>query len=154
SLFGSYLPLNKTVHVDLIAHAGQNDYDTRRNAAAGSFGASTSGNQYAASANVGMDLAHGPTSFLPFLRMQQIEAKINGFGENGAGDALGLSSFTVKSTLYTFGGKLDYSFGTEWAEVTPHIKAEIHHETQDSGTVNAQLLSANLSTDVSALPTD
>jgi outer membrane autotransporter protein len=153
SLFGSWLPF-ETMHVDLIGDAGQNDYDTLRNGTAGSFAASTGGEQYAALANVGVDVTRGATSFRPFLRMQHIEAKVHGFSENGAGDALALSAISAKSTLYTFGGQLDHTFGTGWGEVTPHVMAEVHRETADAGSVNAEVLADRLSSEVSAAPTD
>jgi outer membrane autotransporter protein len=143
--WGSFMPL-PGAYFDFTAHYGRNDYDSRRASAAAAtdLNSSTRGQQSAVAVKGGYQFkGEGPLQVDPYFRVEHIQADVNGFGEGGAADAIAVSDLKVKSTVSTFGGKLRYTFDTAHGEVTPHLRLELHRQSQESiDAVTARLVSA------------
>jgi outer membrane autotransporter protein len=125
SLYGTYVPApNAYLYGSL--NVGHNSYDgTRRGEAGSTFNNSTSGNQWAIEIGGGYAFNRSPVAMTPYGRLQYVDAKINGFTENGDPEAtLTISEQRIKSTLLGVGGTISYAIETSWGHVIPNGRLE------------------------------
>ena len=145
SAYGSFTPAAGT-YVDVIAHLGNNKYDTRRRevidaGAALDFNSNTRGNQYALAISAGADFNRGPLTMNPYLRLDYINATINRFSESGGDGAIQVGDLDLKTTVATLGGQLSYAISTSWGVLMPNTRLELQRRVQGDGrNVNAQLV--------------
>jgi outer membrane autotransporter protein len=133
SLYGSWVPA-ENAYVDGILNFGRNDYDsTRQPAAGGSITSSTDGNQFAFAVSAGMNINAGRLTGNPYVRVEYVDAKVDGFTENGSpGDALSIGEQRVKATTLTLGGQASYAISTSWGVLLPYGKVELQYLAQSS----------------------
>ncbi len=153
SLYASYVPV-ENAYIDAIVNAGRNQYDGQRPLQAGGQAtSSTDGNQFAVAVSAGWNFNRGPLTANPYLRVEYVDAKVNGFTESGSPDeALVLGEQRVKATTLTLGGQASYAIGTSWGVLVPYAKIELQHLAQSNAQdVTAQL--AGLGSPSSIVPT-
>ena len=133
SLYGSYVPV-ANAYIDGIVNLGHNSYDSQRLQTAGSFASSsTDGNQFALALSAGYAFNQGPLTATPYGRIEYIDAKVNGFTENGPADAaLTVSDQKVRATTLSLGGQLSYAISTSWGVLLPYARIEFQHVAQSS----------------------
>ena len=145
SAYGSFIPATGT-YIDVIAHLGNNKYDTRRReltdaGAPLDYNSNTRGNQVAFAFSVGADFNRGPLIINPYLRLDYINAKINSFSESGDDGAIRVGDLDLKTTVATLGGQLSYAISTSWGVLMPNARLELQRRIQGDGrNVNAQLV--------------
>src|SRR5262249_23457588 len=125
-----------------------------RSSLSGDLTSSTRGDQSAVALKAGYPWkGESPLAIDPYFRVEHIEAKIDGFGESGGGDAIAVNDVKVKSTVSTLGAKLRYTVDTAQGEVRAHLRFEYHKQSQDnSDPVVARLVAAPELTQSTVLP--
>ena len=148
SAYGSFVP-TEGAYVDFIAHAGGNKYDTRRRelsdaGASLDYNGNTRGDQFAVAVTAGADFNRAGVTMNPYVRLDYVNAKINGFSESGAqpGDgAIRIDDLNLKTTIVTLGGQFSYAISTSWGVFMPNARLELQRRVQGSGRiVGAQLV--------------
>ena len=145
SAYGSFTPM-QGAYVDVIAHAGSNKYDTRRREISSpgtglDYTADTKGDQYAVAVTAGTDVSRGGVTINPYVRLDYVHAKINGFSEAGDAGAIKVDDLTLKTTIITLGGQVSYALSTSWGVFMPNARLELQRRVQGSGRiVGAQLV--------------
>jgi len=141
SLYGSYVPVDNA-YLDAIVNVGRNTYDSQRQQTTGGFATSnTDGNQFAVALSAGWNFNQGPLTGNPYLRVEYVDAKINGFSESGnPKEALVIGEQRVKATTLSLGGQVSYAASTSWGVLVPYAKLELQYLAQS----NAQNVTAQL----------
>ena len=148
SAYGSFVPM-QGAYIDFIAHAGGNKYDTRRRelseaGASLDYNGNTRGDQFAVAVTAGADFNRAGVTMNPYVRLDYVNAKINGFSESGAqpGDgAIRIDDLNLKTTIVTLGGQFSYAISTSWGVFMPNARLELQRRVQGSGRiVGAQLV--------------
>jgi uncharacterized protein YhjY with autotransporter beta-barrel domain len=141
SLFGSFVPATNA-YIDAIVNFGHTRYDSQRQAAdGGSIGSSTDGDAFAFAVSAGANFTQGAFTANPYGRVEYVDAKVDGFTENGSADqALTISEQRVKATTLALGGQVSYAISTSWGVLLPYGKAEFQYLAQ----TNAQDVTAQL----------
>lgn len=67
----------------------------------------------------------------PYGRIEYIDAKVNGFTENGT-EALTVSESRVKATTLSLGGQFSYAISTTWGVLLPYARIEFQHVAQSN----------------------
>ena len=131
SLYGSYVPV-ANAYIDGIVNVGRNSYDSQRLQTVGGFAtSSTDGNQMALALNAGYAFNQGALTATPYGRIEYIDAKVNGFTENGT-NALTVSESRVKATTLSLGGQFSYAISTTWGVLLPNARIEFQHVAQSN----------------------
>lgn len=146
SLFGSLAPA-ESAYVDGILNVGRNNYDTERRSAGGSFGSSTSGNQWGLAVNAGYVLNRGALSLTPFARVEHVDAKVDGFTERGnREEALTVGEQRLKATTMAVGGQVSYAISTSWGVLLPNGRIEyLRIANSNTGDVTARIAADTVS---------
>jgi outer membrane autotransporter protein len=141
SVYGSYVPV-ESAYIDGIVNVGHNKYDSQRQqTAGGSATSNTSGDQFAVALSAGWNYSQGAFTANPYLRVEYVEAKIDGFTENGSPtEALTVSEQRVKATTLTLGGQVSYAVSTTWGVLVPYGRLDLQYVAQS----NAQDVTAQL----------
>jgi uncharacterized protein YhjY with autotransporter beta-barrel domain len=156
SAYGSFVPA-QGAYIDVIAHGGNNKYDTRRRdlGLTGSpleYTSDTRGRQFAASLTAGADIYRGKLTLNPYLRVDYVNAKINGFNESGDDGAIAIRDATFRTTVVTMGGQASYTVGLSWGVLVPNARLELQRRVQgDNRNVTAALVADGTITTVAAL---
>ena len=153
SFYGSYVPV-ENAYIDAIINAGHNRYhSSRQQQGAGQATSSTNGDQFGAAVNAGWNFNEGALTLNPYLRVEYIDAKVNGFTEDGTpGDALAIGEQRAKTTTLTLGGQVSYAASTSWGVLVPYGRLEWQYVTHSSTqAVTAQF--AGLTSPSTILPT-
>ena len=138
----SYVPV-ESAYIDAIVNASSNQYDGQRPLQAGGQAtSSTDGGTSSPSPSARAGTSTGDRfTANPYLRVEYVDAKVNGFTESGSPDeALVLGEQRVKATTLTLGGQASYAIGTSWGVLVPYAKIELQHLAQS----NAQDVTAQL----------
>jgi outer membrane autotransporter protein len=129
SVYGNYYILPQ-LYVDGIFNYGWNNYGINRSTLDGTASASTSGTQYSLSSSVGYNFSRGPLAFGPTFRVQYINAHIDGYREQGAGQSdASISSQSIQSLTTALGGQMTYAISTGVGVFVPLLKFEWVHES-------------------------
>ena len=139
SLYGSaYAAQN--FYVDAILNVADSSYDAQRNIAyADGFGlvsanasGATSGLTISGGASAGYDFLFGGLTISPTLGFFYIDARIDGFTENGAG-GLNLIYDEQKFSSLTgnLGMRATYAWNQSWGVLLPYVRADFVREFQD-----------------------
>jgi outer membrane autotransporter protein len=140
SVYGTYVPV-PNAYIDGIVNFGHNKYDGQRQAGADSFSNSTNGNQWGLAVSAGYAFNNGPLALTPYGRVEYVDAKVDGFTENGPAGALTIGSQQIKGTSLTLGGQASYAISTSWGVLIPNGRMEFQHLAQRSASnVSAQLV--------------
>jgi len=145
SAYGSFVPM-PGAYIDVIAHAGRNKYDTRRRELADGGGtaeyfSNTKGRQFAAAVTAGTDINRGPVTMNPYLRLDFVDARINGFSESGDAGAIAIKELNLRTTVVTAGGQVSYAMSTSWGVLMPNARLELQRRVQgDNRNVTAALV--------------
>lgn len=127
--------------VDAVASYGWSDVETERNIVYQDFGgsvnrraqASTDGNEYYISLNVGHSLEFSGIKFDPLVRFFYLDGEFEGFTETGAGGLdLIVDKQGFESMSLTASGQFSYTFLPSWGVVTPYVRLEYTSEFEDS----------------------
>ncbi len=128
-------------YVDAVFSYGWSDVDTERRIAYQDFGgsvdrvakASTDGNEYYISLNLGHSLDLSGIKFDPLVRFFYLDGEFDGFTESGAGGLdLSVDKQGFESMSLTASGQLSYTFLPSWGVVTPYVRLEYTREFEDS----------------------
>ena len=141
SVYGSWVPA-ENAYVDGIVNVGRNTYDSQRpQLSGGTATSSTDGNQFGASLSAGWNFNQGGFTGNPYVRVEYVDAKVNGFTESGSpDDALIISEQRVKATTLSLGAQASYAISTSWGVLLPYGKVEFQYLAQS----NAQNVTAQL----------
>jgi outer membrane autotransporter protein len=143
--YGSFVPTANT-YLDVILHAGHNKYDTRRRDPSDAgvpvdYTSNTKGRQLAMAVTAGADINRGPLIMNPYLRVDYVDAKVNGFTESGDASAITVRDLNLRTTVVTAGGQLSYTIGTGWGVLVPNTRLELQRRVQgDAHNVTAALV--------------
>ncbi|MDO8860495.1 Ig-like domain-containing protein [Haliea sp. E1-2-M8] len=127
--------------MDAVASYGWSDVETERNIVYQDFGgsvnrraqASTDGNEYYISLNVGHSLDFSGFKFDPLVRFFYLDGEFDGFTETGAGGLdLVVDKQGFESMSLTASGQLSYTLLPSWGVVTPYVRLEYTSEFEDS----------------------
>lgn len=127
--------------VDAVASYGWSDVETERNIVYQDFDgsvnrraqASTDGNEYYISLNVGHSLEFSGIKFDPLVRFFYLDGEFDGFTETGAGGLdLIVDKQGFESMSLTASGQFSYTFLPSWGVVTPYVRLEYTSELEDS----------------------
>lgn len=158
SAYASYFVLNGG-YVDGIATYGWNTYDTTRHVTSGALRETaqgdTDGTQVSLSIAGGYDVAFGPVTLGPSLRVNFTRVHIDGYVEQGAPTFnLRLDSRSAESLTTDIGGQVSYAISTPVGVFVPLARFEWEHEFKaDSRLVGGRRV-ANPSNSVSAPTND
>ncbi|MEQ8801833.1 MAG: autotransporter domain-containing protein [Haliea sp.] len=128
-------------YIDGVVSYGWSDVETERNIVYQDFGgsvsrraqASTDGNEYYISLNVGHSLDFSGIKFDPLVRFFYLDGEFDGFTETGAGGLdLIVDKQGFESMSLTASGQLSYTFLPSWGVVTPYVRLEYTSEFEDS----------------------
>jgi uncharacterized protein YhjY with autotransporter beta-barrel domain len=145
SAYGSFVPMPGT-YLDVIAHAGNNKYDTRRRepvdgGGTTEYASNTKGRQFAAAVTFGSDFNRGAVTMNPYLRVDYVDAKINGFSESGDAGSIAVKDLDLRNTVVTAGGQVSYAMSTSWGVLMPNARLELQRRVQgDNRNVTAALV--------------
>jgi len=145
SAYGSFVPA-PGAYVDVILHAGSNKYDTRRReltdlGAPVDYFSNTRGRQLAMAVTAGTDINRGPVTMNPYLRLDYVDAKINGFNESGDAGAIAIKDLDLRTTVVSLGGQVSYAMSMSWGVLMPNARLELQRRVQgDSHNVSASLV--------------
>jgi outer membrane autotransporter protein len=145
SAYGSFVPAQGAYN-DVIVHGGRNKYDTRRRelsaaSAPVEYTSDTRGRQFAAAVTAGADFNRGPVTMNPYGRVDYVDARIDGFNENGDAGALAIRDATFRTTIVTLGGQVSYAMSTSWGVFMPNARLELQRRVQgDNRNVTAALV--------------
>jgi len=94
-----------------------------------------------ASLSAGWNFNQGGFTGNPYVRVEYVDAKVNGFTESGSpDDALIISEQRVKATTLSLGAQASYAISTSWGVLLPYGKVEFQYLAQS----NAQNVTAQL----------
>ena len=130
SAFGTYYIAN-TMHVDAITTYGWNAYDIERNIQGinETARAHPAGNQFAISVGSGYDFNFGPLTAGPILRVNYLDAHVNGYQERGAATSdLKVNSQNPESVTTDLGAQVSYAISVPWGVLSPMARFEWEHE--------------------------
>jgi outer membrane autotransporter protein len=156
SAYGSFVPA-QGAYIDVIVHGGRNKYDTRRREVStiGSpieYTSDTRGQQFAAAVTAGADINRGPVTLNPYARVDYVNAKIDGFNENGDAGAITIRDATFRTTIVTLGGQASYAMSMSWGVLMPNARLELQRRVQgDNRNVTAALVADGTINTVAAL---
>lgn len=104
--------------------------------------ADTDSRQWLLSLSAGYEQSSGALTYGPYLRVDYLDAKIDGYSEEGAlGLNLRVDDFDVESLVGTVGARVSYAVSRNFGVLLPQARAEWHHEFQnDSQTIEARYL--------------
>ena len=142
SLFASFVP-TENGYVDAIVNFGRNSYDSKRALADSTTAtSSTNGEQFGLSLSLGYNFYRGGLTLNPYGRAEYVNARIDGFTENGNPDeVLAIGSQHVSQTTLALGGSVSYAMSTSFGVLIPNARVEYLHIAQnDVGAVTAQLV--------------
>ena len=153
SLYGSYVP-QENAYIDGILNVGHNKYDSNRQTSTDSFSSSTNGNQWGLAVSAGYAFNRGPLALTPYGRVEYVNAKVNGFTENGNMDgALIIGSQQIKGTTLTLGGQVSYAVSTSWGVLLPNARLELQHLAQRSvSDVSARIVNQDITSPSAQIP--
>ncbi len=126
---------------DVVLSYGWSDVDTERRISYQDFGgsvdrlatASTDGNEYYISLNVGHSFDFSGVKFDPLVRFFYLDGEFDGFTETGAGGLdLAVDKQGFESMSLTASGQLSYTFLPSWGVVTPYVRLEYTSEFEDN----------------------
>ncbi|MDX1654530.1 MAG: autotransporter outer membrane beta-barrel domain-containing protein [Candidatus Competibacteraceae bacterium] len=102
----------------------------------------TDSDQWLLSLSAGYEQNDGALTYGPYLRVDYLDAEIDGYNEQGAlGLNLTVDDFEVESLVGTLGGRFSYAISRSFGVVVPQARVEWHHEFQnDSQTIEARYL--------------
>ncbi len=149
SLYGSYYTPS-SYFLDWIVNYGGNSYDTRRTIVYSGVNTSASGDtdssQWGATVNTGADFSRGNLLLSPYLRLEYIDTRVDGYTEQGgAGWALAYQEQTVRSLTTALGGRVSWALSQPWGVLTPSVSADWEHQYKDG----ARALSVRFAADPS-----
>ena len=130
-------------YVDGIFTYGWSDYDIERkilvasNTAVSAFNrtafASPEGEQFSGSLAAGYNFHTGSFTYGPYVRINYLNASIDGYSENGAqGLDLRVADQEVDSLESIVGAQFSYAFSQSFGIIVPHFRIEWHHEYFDN----------------------
>lgn len=134
SVYGSYVPV-QNAYIDLIFNFGHNNYDSQRKQATTTENAtsSTGGDQWGVALSAGYSFSRGPATAVPYVRVEYVDAKVDGFTESGLpGEALTISEQRIKATTWTLGGQASYAFSTNFGVLMPYGRLEFQRVSNTS----------------------
>jgi outer membrane lipase/esterase len=135
SLFGLYSDENW--YLSGIGSYRRNDYDLERRIRYSSGNtaidytatADTDSNQFGISVGGGYEIAEGQTTYGPYLRVNYLTAKIDGYTEQGhASMNLRVRDQNFNSLTTALGGGASYAMSKGFGVLVPQIRAEWIHE--------------------------
>ena len=129
-------------------------YDSNRQTSTDSFSSSTNGNQWGLAISAGYAFNRGPLALTPYGRVEYVNAKVNGFTENGNMDsALIIGSQQIKGITLTVGGQASYSVSTSWAVLLPNARLELQRLAQRSvSDVSARIVNQDITIPSAQIP--
>ena len=135
SFYGSYYA-PQDMYLDWIASYGNNNYDSTRNlvysGANTQTQGSTDGRQLGLSVSFGKDMSRGAWLFTPYVRAEYVEAKVNGYNENGgSGLALSYDDQTVHSFISAAAARVSKTISARSGVYTPGAHLEWEHQYRD-----------------------
>jgi outer membrane autotransporter protein len=128
SVFGTFVPTTNA-YIDGILNFGHNKYDGSRKQLQDGFATHhTNGDQWGLAVNAGYQFNRGPLALTPYGRVEYIDAKVDGYDENGnSQEALTIGEQRIKATTLTVGGQVSYSLSTSWGVLLPNARIEFQH---------------------------
>ena len=149
SFYGSFEPI-PNAYIDAIVNIGHNSYDGQRQRGNASFSNDTSGNQWGFALGAGYAFNQGALALTPYGRVEYVDAKVNGFTENGDKNlAYTIGEQRVNATTLALGGQASYAVSTSWGVLLPYGRLEYQYLAHSSGKdVTAQLVTDISSTSV------
>ena len=143
SFYGSYVP-TENAYIDGILNVGHNRYSSQRRSPTTSFDSNTTGNQWGVALSAGYAFNRGALALTPYGRVEYVDAKVNGFTENGdVTQALMIGEQQIKATTLTIGGPASYAISTSWGVLLPYGGLEFQYLAQSNANdVTVQIASA------------
>lgn len=150
SFYGSYYTL-RNVYLDWIVSYGGNNYNSTRNIVYSGINTQTqgdaNGNQLATSLSLGTDIVRDAWLFTPYLRVDYVAARINGYVENGGnGLALAYDGQNVYSLVSAAAARVSRAISTASGVYTPSVHLEWEHQYR----ADQRLITARFAEDPSA----
>ena len=143
SFYGSYVP-TENAYIDGILNVGHNRYSSQRQTATTSLDSNTTGNQWGVAVSAGYAFNRGALALTPYGRVEYVDAKVNGFTENGdVAQALMIGEQQIKATTLSLGGSASYAISTSWGVLLPYGRLEFQYLAQSNANdVTVQIASA------------
>jgi uncharacterized protein YhjY with autotransporter beta-barrel domain len=133
--YGSFAPV-RGLFVDGVIATGDLDFRTQRIVAETGMVARgvRDGSMTFGALSLGIDRGDGDLRWSAYGRGEWLTAQLGTYAETGAGRMnLRFDERDVKSLSGVLGARFDFTRKTEFATVTPRVRAEWRHEFQDTG---------------------
>ena len=140
SLYAQWLPV-ENAYVNAALNFGGTEFDVRRLACNIQLWTQTSGTQRALSIEAGYSFNRNAMRFTPYLRYENVRAKLDAFTEHGdCIDALSIGGTSLSRSALNAGVSLDRAFSTRSGVWIPSLAVEYMNENQKVDAIFARLL--------------
>lgn len=146
TMYGTWLP-SESVAVDGYLGYGKLNFDSQRKvvfgaAISGTASGSTSGRQIMAGASASYQADYGRVNLSPFVNLDYIETRINGYNESGTTLLeLRYGDRRTTSSIGSLGGRASTSHGYDWGTLVPSVRlAAVHEFRNDAQQISNELV--------------